>query len=123
MRKPFRAATATKRCSLLILCCAALASAQQPLARPAIQIPRPVSFENSARVHDLIRAGDLFLSLKDALALAIENNLDVEWQRFTLPSADSGVLRAKGGGIVRGLNYTLAEVPTGVGGPLSPLLT
>jgi outer membrane protein TolC len=55
--------------------------------------------------------------------MAIENNLDVELQRFTLPAADSELLRAKGGGLPRGLNYTLAEAPTGVGGPLSPVLT
>ena len=87
------------------------------------QASRPVTFQNSPRVHELIRAGSLYLSLQDALALAIENNLDIELQRFTPPSADADLLRAKGGGIVRGLNFTLAEVPTGVGGPLSPVLT
>jgi outer membrane protein len=93
---------------------------------PAPGLPhqsRPLDFQNSPRVHELIRAGSMYLSLQDALALAIENNLDVELQRFTVPAADTEVLRAKGGGIVRGLNYTLAEVPTGVGGPLSPVLT
>src|SRR5215831_7069252 len=89
-------------------------------------IPRStpaVNYDNSPRVHGLIRAGSLYLSLQDALALAIENNLDVELQRFTVPAADADLLRAKGGGTVRGLNFTLAEVPTGVGGPLSPVLT
>ena len=33
------------------------------------------------------------------------------------------MLRAKGGGTVRGLNFTLAEAPAGVGGPLSPVVT
>ncbi|HJT89945.1 MAG TPA: TolC family protein [Bryobacteraceae bacterium] len=94
------------------------------LAQPRLpKFQREVNFQNSARVHQLIRAGNLYLSLQDALALAIENNLDVELQRFTLPAADSDLLRSKGGGVVRGLNYTLAEVPTGVGGPLSPVLT
>jgi len=83
----------------------------------------PVSFEDSARVRDLLRAGNLYLSLSDALGLAIENNLDVELQRYALPSASAELLRAKGGGVLRGLNYTLAEVPTGVGGPLSPVVT
>jgi outer membrane protein TolC len=87
------------------------------------RIPRTLSFDNSPRAHDLIRAGNLYLSVHDALALAIENNLDVELQRFTLPAADSEFLRAKGGGLTRGLNYTLSEAPTGVGGPLSPVLT
>ncbi len=87
------------------------------------QLQRPVVFQNSPRVHELIRAGSLYLSLQEALALAIENNLDIELQRFTSPAANADLLRAKGGGTVRGLNYTLAEVPTGVGGPLSPVLT
>jgi outer membrane protein len=86
-------------------------------------LSRQVVFQNSPRVHELIRAGSLYLSLQDALALAIENNLDVELQRFSVPAADADLLRAKGGGTVRGLNFTLAEVPTGVGGPLSPVLT
>ena len=81
------------------------------------------SFQNSPRVHELIRAGNLYLSLQDALALAIENNLDIELQRSALPAADAELLRAKGGGTLRGLNYTLAEVPAGVGGTLSPVLT
>ena len=80
-------------------------------------------FENSPRVHELIRAGNLYLSLQDALALAIENNLDIELQRYVLPTGNTELLRAKGGGLNRGLNFTLAEVPVGTGGPLSPVLT
>ena len=83
----------------------------------------PVSFQNSQRVQDLMRAGNLYLSLQDALALAIENNLDIELERYGFPAADAELLRAQGGGVTRGLNYTLAEAPLGVGGPLSPVLT
>src|SRR5258706_10155460 len=82
-----------------------------------------VSFDNSARVHDLMRAGNLYLSLQDALALAIENNLDIELQRYLLPVANTELQRARGGGTLRGLNFTLLETPTGTGGPLSPLST
>ncbi|HUK15335.1 MAG TPA: TolC family protein [Bryobacteraceae bacterium] len=84
-------------------------------------LSRPVSFDNSQRIRDLVRAGNLYLSVQDALALAIENNLDVELQRFMLPTGDTELLRARGGGTTRGLNYTLLETPIGVGGPLSPL--
>jgi outer membrane protein TolC len=84
---------------------------------------RPVSFQNSARLHDLMRAGSLYLSLQDALALAIENNLDIELQRYGIPAGDMELLRTQGGGVPRGLNFTLLEVPTGVGGPLSPVVT
>ena len=94
-------------------------AAQAPLPR----LSRPVSFDNSQRIRELVRAGNLYLSLQDALALAIENNLDVELQRFMLPTGDTELLRARGGGTTRGLNYTLLEVPVGVGGPLSPVVT
>jgi outer membrane protein TolC len=82
-----------------------------------------VHFDNSPRVRELIRAGNLYLALSDALALAIENNLDVELERFSLPAADMELLRAKGGGTLRGIPFILAEAPAGVGGPLTPLIT
>src|SRR5438552_2315772 len=63
------------------------------------------------------------LPLQDALALAIENNLDIELQRYAIPAAGYDLLRAKGGGVTRGLNYVLAEVPVGVGGGVSALVT
>ncbi len=101
----------------------ALAAAVCTAQTGSVSSGPPVSFENSPRVHELMRAGNLYLSLQDALALAIENNLDVEIQRYGPPAAAANLLRAQGGGSVRGLNFTLAEVPAGVGGPLSPVLT
>ena len=83
----------------------------------------PVDLTNTPRIRQLLRAGNIYLSLSDAIALAIENNLDIELQRYTQPLAESEVLRAKGGGLLRGLTYTLAEAPVGVGGPASPLVT
>jgi len=94
--------------------------------RDQLKLPRmnfPVNLENSPRVRDLVRAGNLYLSLQDALGLAIENNLDIELQRFSFPTANAEILRSQGGGTLRGLSFTLAEVPTGVGGPLSPVET
>jgi len=85
--------------------------------------PPAVNFDNSPRVHELIRAGILYLSVSDALALAIENNLDIELGRLGVPVAGSDVLRAKGGGLTRGLQFIVSEAPTGVGGPLSPVVT
>ncbi len=83
----------------------------------------PVDFGNSPRVDSLIRAGQLYLSLQDAIALAIENNLDVELQRFGTRVAEAELLRAQGGGILRGLPLTIRQLPQGVGGPGAPLLT
>jgi hypothetical protein len=99
------------------------AQTQRPsLPRTSTRVPS-LSFENSPRARDLIRSGNLYLSLSDAVALAIENNLDIEIQRFSLPLADADLLRAQGGGTLRGVPFILAEAPAGVGGPLSPLVT
>ncbi|MGB7761523.1 MAG: TolC family protein [Bryobacteraceae bacterium] len=115
--------------SLSILMCGGLGvGAPQPPAQdtpPAPQLPgvgRPVRFDDSQRLHDLVRAGGLYLGLQDALALAIENNLDVELERFSIPQGDAELRRAQGGGANRGITYTLQEAPIGVGGPLSPLV-
>lgn len=83
----------------------------------------PATFDNSPRLHDLLRAGNLYLSLSDAIALAIENNLDIQLERFALPLAGTEVQRAEGGGTLRGLLFTIGEAPAGVGGPASPLIT
>jgi len=83
----------------------------------------PTDLGNSPLLHQLLRGGNIYLSLSDAISLAIQNNLDVELERYALPAANAEVLRTKGGGLPRGLNYNLAEVPTGVGGPESPLVT
>ncbi|HYK91775.1 MAG TPA: TolC family protein [Acidobacteriota bacterium] len=82
----------------------------------------PVSFDNSSRLNSLMRAGKLYLSLEDAIALALENNLDIELQRFGPETAASDLLRASGGGALRGFPLTVNELPSGVGGPASPIL-
>jgi outer membrane protein len=89
-------------------------------------LPRDVSavdFRNSSRVDKLIRAGQLYLSLQDAIDLAIENNLDLQLQRYNPLFAQSDVLRAKGGGLLRGVDFNIRNLPQGIGGPGSPLLT
>ena len=109
--------------TLAILACAGTLFAQDQDKNKLPRMTFPLNLQNSARVHDLLRAGNLYLSMQDALALTIENNLDIELQRYLLPIADAELLRSQGGGTLRGLNFTLAEVPTGVGGPLSPVET
>jgi outer membrane protein len=83
----------------------------------------PADFENGPRIVSMIRAGNLYLSLADAVSLAVENNLDVELLRYAIPIAESETLRAQGGGLPRFIYYTIAQPPAGVGGPQSPLLT
>src|SRR6266566_211934 len=73
---------------------------------------RPPVMENSPRLHDLIRNGKLRLSMADALALAIENNLDISVSRFLHPIAEADVLRASSGQAARGIPGAL--VPSGL---------
>ena len=55
------------------------------------------NLENSARTEDLIRDGELNLSLADALALALENNLDVAVQRYIPGYSQTDLLRSRAG--------------------------
>jgi outer membrane protein TolC len=77
---------------------------------------------NGALLQSLVRDGKLYLSAHDAIALAIENNLDVEVERYNLILSDTDYRRAQGGGSLRGIDFTIQEPPNGVGGPGSPLL-
>ncbi len=90
-----------------------------PFRRPTV----PELFPGSgARLRSLVRDDKLYLTLHDAIALAVENNLDVEIERQNLQLADTDLVRAKGGGSLRGIDFTIEEPPNGVGGPGSPLL-
>ena len=82
----------------------------------------PLSLRNSERLRSLIVNGTLYLSLHDMIELAVENNLDVEVQRYQLSIAGTDVLRAKGGGVTRGLPLTVQQTPVGIGGPGGTLL-
>jgi len=82
-----------------------------------------VNFQNSERIFDLMRAGQLYLSLADAIALALENNLDIELERYLPRIAQTEIQRARGGGFLRGLSLLVNEPPPGIGGPNGPLLT
>lgn len=82
----------------------------------------PLPLNPADRARSLVRNGAIYVSLYDAIALAIENNLDVEVARYNLSIAGTETLRASGGGNLRGIDYSVAESPTGVGGPGSPLL-
>ncbi len=62
------------------------------------------SFVNSVRLDDLVKDGKIYLSLSDALALAIENNYDIAIARYNLDIADTDILRARAGSIPLGVN-------------------
>ncbi len=93
---------------------------QRPYQTRAVS---PLETQNSNRIFDLMQADALYLSLPDAIALALENNLDIQLQRYLLPIASTDVLRAQGGGLLRGLSLLINQPPPGIGGPNGPLLT
>ena len=76
----------------------------------AVQVP-PISLANSGRLDSLLRAGKIYLSLQDAIALALENNIDIEIQRYGPQIADAGVLLATAGGFARGVSTSVQSGP------------
>ena len=77
-------------------------------------VPEP-ALANSARLDQLIRDGKLYLSLKDAIELALEDNLDLAIARYNLPIANTDILRTKAGGFFRGVNTGVVQGTPGGG--------
>jgi len=78
------------------------------LWRPYVeQSVDPPALENSARLRTLIRDGKLPLSLADAMALTLENNLDIVIQRYVIYFSQTDVLRTKSGQASRGFTGAL----------------
>ncbi|HEY2858318.1 MAG TPA: TolC family protein [Terracidiphilus sp.] len=78
----------------------------------------PLDLTNSPRLQSLIREGKLYVSLHDAIALAIENNLDLAYFRYNFPVAQTDVARTKAGGLAQGVNTGIVQSSTqgGFGG-------
>jgi outer membrane protein TolC len=74
---------------------------------------------NSPRLDQLLRDGKIYLSLSDAVTLALENNYDIEIARINLDIADTDILRTKAGGLVRGVSTGL--VTNTLGGTTSTI--
>jgi outer membrane protein TolC len=74
------------------------------LFRPyeAVDVPS-VRLADSDRLHELIRDGKLYLTAQDAIALALENNIDLEIARYAPISAAWRVTRAEAGGALPGV--------------------
>jgi outer membrane protein TolC len=86
--------------------------------RRAILLTLAAAFTAAAqldRVEDALkkfeRNGELRLTLSDALAIALENNLDIEIQRQNPGVAEQDLLRARAGQLLRGLSLTTREGP------------
>jgi outer membrane protein TolC len=76
----------------------------------------PLNLTNSPRLQSLVHDGKLYLSLKDAIALALENNLDLAFFRYTLPIAATDLARTKAGGVANGVNVSVSSGTPGGGG-------
>src|SRR5579883_1938252 len=89
----------------------------QPLLSP-FNVQRryvsPAKLSNSPRLEQLVRAGNLYLSVEDVIALALENNLDIAVQRYSPFLAREVLRRAEGGGILRGTDTPVVAGPTSV---------
>jgi hypothetical protein len=74
------------------------------------QTVSPINPHDSPRIQNLIRAGRIYLSAQDAIALAIENNLDIEVERYNGRLAESGLVRAQAGGPIRGVTSGSSQI-------------
>jgi outer membrane protein TolC len=80
----------------------------------ATLVPQP-NLVNSPRLDALVINGVLELSLKNAISLALENNLDIAIARYNLPIAAADVLRTRAGGSFRGVNTGVVQNTPGGG--------
>ncbi len=77
--------------------------------------PRPIpatSYEDSTRIDKLMRAGNIYLSLRDAIALALENNLDIASARYTPALQAANLLRAQAGTVLRNVSNSVSTGPS-----------
>src|SRR5580704_9057699 len=80
----------------------------------------PPNLSNTSRVDQLLRNGKIMLSINDAIALTLENNLDIVLARYNLNIADTDILRALGGANILGVNTGIVQnTPGGGTGGLS----
>jgi outer membrane protein TolC len=85
-----------------------LTRAYQQRAVPAVNLT------NSGRLGGLIRSGSLYLSARDVVALALENNIDIEIQRYGPLMARQDIDRARVGGALRAPSTAVAPGPQSV---------
>jgi outer membrane protein len=80
----------------------------------AQQVAQP-NLNNSPRIDALMREGKIYLSIDDAIALTLENNLDIDIARYNLNIADTDYLRAKSGANILGVNAGIVQNTPGGG--------
>lgn len=86
-----------------------------PLIRPyQKRFISPVNLSDTPRLDSLIHAGNLYLTVQDLLALVLENNIDIEIQRYGPFIAREVLRRAEGGGFLRNFNTPILPGPVSV---------
>ena len=121
-----------RRLSSVMLSVAAILSAEQQEVRIETPSPVPVvggllrpfhlerrqvapaNLGDSPRLESLVRAGNLYLSVQDVIALGLENNLDIAIQRYATPLAREVLRRTQGGGALRSIGQPIAPGPVSV---------
>jgi outer membrane protein TolC len=84
-----------------------------PLAPYRPSTAPELDLSNSPRLQNLIRDGKIYVSLRDAIAVAIENNLDLAYFRYNFPIAQTDILRTKAGSPANGVNTAIVQSTQG----------
>lgn len=93
-----------------------LPHSHNPFAAYMPSTVQPLDLTNSPRLKDLEVDGKLYLSLHEAIALAIENNLDLAYFRYNLPIARTDLARTKAGGVANGVDVGVRQNTPGGNG-------
>jgi outer membrane protein TolC len=80
-----------------------------PLAPYRPSTAPELDLSNSPRLENLIRDGKIYVSLHDAIAVAIENNLDLAYFRYNFPIAQTDILRTQSGALANGVNTSVVQ--------------
>src|SRR6202790_1127291 len=85
-----------------------------PAAYPARRVAPP-NVANTPRIDQLLHDGKIYISMNDAVALALENNLDIAIARYNLNIADTDIWRSKAGAAILGVNSGVVQNTPGGG--------
>jgi outer membrane protein len=89
----------------------------QPLINPFNAQKRyvgPAKLTDSPRLEQLVRAGNLYLSVDDVIALVLENNLDIAIQRYGSFLSHEVLMRTKSGQAPRDIAVPIANAPSSI---------
>src|SRR5580698_3084464 len=78
------------------------------------RIIAPAVLDNTPRLEGLVRSGNLYLSVQDVIAVALENNLDIAIQRYAPFLATEVLRRAQGGQLLRTVGLPISQGPQSV---------